>query len=99
MRRALTEAAKQGNNVKIVANQIMCNLSNSRELQRTLQVCSENSITVIAYLPIGQGLLCDELTDDKAQKTRLLRMTKITISAYSPITTAAALNAGLEELD
>ena len=82
VRRALTEAAKQGNVVKIVANQIMCNLvvSNSQELQRTLQVCSENSITVIAYSPIGQGLLCDELTDDKAQKTRLLRMTKITIS-------------------
>jgi aryl-alcohol dehydrogenase-like predicted oxidoreductase len=79
--RAVAEAKRLGN-VPVVANQIMCNLLviNSRELQRTLAVCQEHGITVIAYSPVGQGLLCDGLTREKAAATRLMRITGVTHS-------------------
>jgi aryl-alcohol dehydrogenase-like predicted oxidoreductase len=72
--------AKLLGNVTIVANQIMCNLLviNSPELQRTLAVCREHNITVVAFSPVGQGLLCDGLTAEKAAGIRLMRITGVT---------------------
>lgn len=76
VQRAVVEAKKLGN-VKIAANQLMCNLmvAASHELQETIRVCRENGIKIIAYSPLGQGLLCDGLTEKKANSTRLLTMT------------------------
>lgn len=60
VRRAVAEAKKCGN-VPIVANQLMFNLmvAGSPKVQETLTVCKEHNITIIAYSPLGQGLLCD----------------------------------------
>ncbi|KAI9002082.1 aldo/keto reductase [Hyaloraphidium curvatum] len=77
--RAVAEAKRLGN-VRIAANQLMCNLlvSNSPELKETIRVCREHGIAVVAYSPLGQGLLCDGLTEEKAANTRLLTMTGLT---------------------
>jgi aryl-alcohol dehydrogenase-like predicted oxidoreductase len=76
--RAVAEAKKH--NLPIVANQIMFNLlvAKSPEVVETLRVCEEHGIRVIAYAPVGQGLLCDGLTAEKAKGIRLLRMTGLT---------------------
>jgi aryl-alcohol dehydrogenase-like predicted oxidoreductase len=79
VRRAVAEARRLGN-VPIVANQIMFNLmvSKSKEVQETFAACKEHGIHIVAYSPLGQGLLCDGLTAGKAKNTRLLRMTGLT---------------------
>ncbi len=71
----MNEAKKCG--VPVTANQLMCNLlvSNSPELKETFRMCKENGIRIIAYSPLGQGLLCDGLSEEKAKNTRLLMMT------------------------
>jgi aryl-alcohol dehydrogenase-like predicted oxidoreductase len=83
--RAVKEAKKSG--VPIVANQLMCNLlvSNSPELKETIRACRENGIRIIAYSPLGQGLLCDGLSEEKAKSTRLLMMTGLGYPDLSPL--------------
>ena len=77
VRRACAEAQKHG--LRIAANQIMFNLLcfQSPELQETLRACRENQVQIIAYAPIGQGLLTEALTDEKFSKIRLARMTRL----------------------
>ena len=76
--RACREASRVG--VPVTANQLMMNLMvwRSPELQRTLAACREHNLTVIAYAPLGQGLLADALTPDKCKNIRLSRMTGVT---------------------
>ena len=77
VRRACAEAQKHG--LRIAANQIMFNLLcfQSPELQETLRACQENHVQIIAYAPIGQGLLTQALTDEKFSRIRLAKMTRI----------------------
>lgn len=83
--RAVAEAKKY--NLPIVANQIMFNLlvAKSPEVQETLRVCNEHGIRVVAYAPVGQGLLCDALTEEKARGIRLLRMTRLTYGGIASL--------------
>ncbi|CAE7230134.1 unnamed protein product [Symbiodinium sp. CCMP2456] len=77
VRRACAEAQKHG--LRIAANQIMFNLLcfQSPELQETLRACQENHVQIIAYAPIGQGLLTQALTDEKFSRIRLAKMTRL----------------------
>lgn len=77
VRRACAAAQKHGK--RIVANQVMFNLLsfNSSELQDTLRTCDELGVKIIAYSPIGQGLLTKDLSKDIFSKTRFARMTRL----------------------
>jgi pyridoxine 4-dehydrogenase len=79
--RAVLEAKKH--NIPIVANQIMFNLlvAKSPEVLETMRVCADFGIRIIAYAPVGQGLLCDNLSQEKAKGIRLLRMTGLRYDA------------------
>ncbi|CAJ1394931.1 unnamed protein product [Effrenium voratum] len=75
VQRACAEAEKHG--CRIAANQIMFNLLcfNSPELQATAKVCKEKNVRIIAFGTVGQGLLVDNLTEEKFGKIRLAKMT------------------------
>ena len=88
VRRACAEAKKHG--LGIAANQIMFNLLcfQSPELQATVQACRENNVKIIAYAPIGQGLLTQALTDEKFSKIRLAKMTRLGIDELQELRAA-----------
>jgi aryl-alcohol dehydrogenase-like predicted oxidoreductase len=69
--RAHAEACKHGK--RIVANQILFNLLdyNSEELRITDDTCRKLGIRIVAYSPIGQGLLTENLTEEKFKGIRL----------------------------
>ncbi len=75
--RAHTVAAEVG--VPIIANQIMFNLLvySARSLQATVDECRTRGIAVIGYGPVGQGLLTDGLTAERADRIRLARLAGI----------------------
>jgi aryl-alcohol dehydrogenase-like predicted oxidoreductase len=77
---AVDEAKKSG--VPIVANQILFNLlvSNSPAVRETLEACRFHGITVVAYSPLGQGLLADKLDEKKAAEIRMSRVTNLRFS-------------------
>ena len=85
VRRAAVVAGAAG--VPIAANQIMFNLLdyNSPALRACVTACRELGITVVAYAPLGQGLLCDNLTDDKFAKVRLRQMTGVKRGDLEPL--------------
>eukprot|EP00980_Cylindrotheca_fusiformis_P000488 scaffold120_cov59-Cylindrotheca_fusiformis.AAC.4 len=76
-RRAHAVATKNGKT--IACNQIMLNLLvwKSAKHQETVRTCHELGIQIAAYSPIGQGLLTDNLTPDKFQTIRAVKMTGV----------------------
>lgn len=75
--RAHNVAAEEG--VTIAANQIMFNpiVSGARSLQATVQACRERDIAVVGFATVGQGLLADGLTPERAARARLSRIAGI----------------------
>ena len=71
-------AAKR-NGKRIECNQIMLNLLvwNSANHQETVRVCHELGIQIVAYSPIGQGLLTNSLTEAKFEGIRAVKMTGV----------------------
>jgi aryl-alcohol dehydrogenase-like predicted oxidoreductase len=88
--RAARAAAARGRS--IAANQIMFSLLDysSPRLQATVDTCRKHGITVVAYSPIGQGLLTDGLTPEKLSTIRAARMTRVKFDDLTPIRTALA---------
>lgn len=72
-------AAARAAGIPIIANQIMFNLLvyNARSLTATVDACRERGIAVIGYGPVGQGLLTDGLTPERAARIRLARLAGI----------------------
>jgi pyridoxine 4-dehydrogenase len=77
VRRADTVAKQNGK--RIECNQIMLNLLvwKSAKHRETVQVCHDLGIQIVAYSPIGQGLLTDGLTEEKFQGIRAVKMTGV----------------------
>lgn len=75
VRRAQAEALKHGR--RIAANQVMFNLLcfNSPELQEMWKTCQELDVKIVAFGTVGQGMLTDNLTNEKFAKIRLAKMT------------------------
>jgi len=73
--RAQAVATRRG--YSIAANQVMFGLLNYKNetLSKTIQTCRELGITVVAFSPIGQGLLTDKLETSKVKENRVARMT------------------------
>jgi aryl-alcohol dehydrogenase-like predicted oxidoreductase len=65
VRRAHRAGEKHG--VPVIVNQVMYNLLDykSAELREMESTCRELGVTIVAYSPIGQGLLTDGLTPQK----------------------------------
>lgn len=86
-RRASAVANRNGK--RIECNQIMLNLLvwNSERHRETVQTCKELGIQIVAYSPIGQGLLTDGLTEEKYQGIRAVKMTGVKYSELSPLRT------------
>jgi pyridoxine 4-dehydrogenase len=75
--RAAALAKKNGK--KIACNQIMLNLLvwGSAKHQDTVRTCRDLGIQIVAYSPIGQGLLTDSLTEEKFAGIRAVKMTGV----------------------
>ncbi|KAL3909398.1 MAG: hypothetical protein SGILL_008102 [Bacillariaceae sp.] len=84
-RRAEAVANKNGKHV--CCNQIMLNLLvwQSEKHQETVQTCHELGIQIAAYSPIGQGLLTDNLTQNKFRNIRAVKMTGVTYPELLPL--------------
>eukprot|EP00401_Gymnodinium_catenatum_P068297 CAMPEP_0117529072 /NCGR_PEP_ID=MMETSP0784-20121206/37644_1 /TAXON_ID=39447 /ORGANISM="" /LENGTH=361 /DNA_ID=CAMNT_0005325383 /DNA_START=50 /DNA_END=1136 /DNA_ORIENTATION=+ len=77
IRRAHAAATRRG--YSIAANQIMFGLLNyqSLQLRETVRACKELGITIVAYSPIGQGLLTDKFSEDTFKENRVAIMTGV----------------------
>jgi pyridoxine 4-dehydrogenase len=73
--------------VPVIVNQVMYNLLdyNSAELREMERACTDLGITIIAYSPIGQGLLTDGLTPQRFERNRPARMTGLTWDSLSEL--------------
>jgi pyridoxine 4-dehydrogenase len=60
----------------------------SAELQKTVETCRELNVTVIAYSPIGQGLLTDKLTQESFKSNRPARMLRLSWDQLTPLRSA-----------
>jgi aryl-alcohol dehydrogenase-like predicted oxidoreductase len=85
VRRACREAERHGQH--IACNQIMFNLLcyGSPALQETEAVCRELGVAIIAYSPIGQGLLTRDLTQAKFDSIRVAKMAGISMNDLQPL--------------
>ncbi|KNC74926.1 hypothetical protein SARC_12539, partial [Sphaeroforma arctica JP610] len=85
VRRAHAAGRKYG--VPVVVNQVMYNLLdyNSTELREMEKACNDLDVKIIAYSPIGQGLLTDSLTPEKLVKNRPAKMTGLTWDKLQPL--------------
>lgn len=72
-------AVAQRNGKTIACNQIMLNLLvwQSAKHRETVATCHELGIQIAAYSPIGQGLLTDDLTPEKFETIRAVKMTGV----------------------
>jgi len=77
VQRAIVAGRKYG--VTISCNQVMFNLLDyhSPALQETVHACNDLGVSIIAYSPIGQGLLADGLTEESFASNRPAKMTGI----------------------
>ncbi len=80
-------AVARQNGKRIACNQIMLNLLvwNSAKHQETVTTCRELGIQIIAYSPIGQGLLTDSLTEEKFAGIRAVKMTGVKHAELQPL--------------
>lgn len=85
VRRAETVAKRNG--LHIACNQIMLNLLvwSSAQHQETVRTCQELGIAIVAYSPIGQGLLTDSLTPSKFEAIRAVKMTGVKYDELLPL--------------
>lgn len=85
MRRACAEAKRHGQT--IACNQIMFNLLcyGSPALRETEAACRELGVTIIAYSPIGQGLLTQDLTKEKFRTIRVAKMAGVGLQDLQPL--------------
>ena len=90
VRRAHRAGALHG--VPVVVNQVMYSLLdyNSAALREMERACRELGVTIVAYSPIGQGLLSDGLTAGKLAANRPARMTGLTWDRLAPLRAALA---------
>lgn len=77
VRRAVAAGNKYG--IRVVCNQVHYSLLDyqSPALQEMQAVCEELDVHIIGFTPIGQGLLCDNLTDEKFEKNLARRMLRV----------------------
>lgn len=77
VRRAVRAGKKYG--VEIVCNQVHFSLLDykSDSLQEMQKVCDELNVTIVGFSPIGQGLLTDNLTDEKMAANRPAKMLRL----------------------
>lgn len=75
------------NGKRIACNQIMLNLLvwQSAKHRDTVKTCQELGIQVVAYSPIGQGLLTDNLTVEKFSTIRAVKMTGVKYPELYPL--------------
>jgi len=78
--RAHVVASRRGH--AIAANQVMFGLLNYKNvrLQETLRVCHELGIAIVAFSPIGQGLLTDRFSSDGFSSNRVAKMTGVRLN-------------------
>jgi pyridoxine 4-dehydrogenase len=57
----------------------------SEKHQETVRTCHELGIQIAAYSPIGQGLLTDDLTEQKFRTIRAVKMTGVTYPELLPL--------------
>jgi len=88
VRRACAAAERHGQS--IACNQIMYNLlcHGSPSLRETERACRDLGVTIIAYSPIGQGLLTEGLTPEKFGRIRLARMSGVSLEQLQPLRSA-----------
>lgn len=90
-------AVAQKHGIRVVANQIMFNLlvSDARSVKEVVQTCDELGIAVVGYGALGQGLLSDGLTRNKARANRFARLTGLSFDELSELrATIAEIAAG-----
>ncbi|KAA8497166.1 Pyridoxal reductase, chloroplastic [Porphyridium purpureum] len=87
VRRAVAAGKHFG--VPISCNQIMFSLLDYRSvsLQATVRACKELDVTVVAYSPIGQGLLTDKMSAERFESNRPAKMTGLTWEQLSALRT------------
>ncbi|KAL7560016.1 hypothetical protein ACA910_013508 [Epithemia clementina (nom. ined.)] len=88
VRRAVTAGRLHG--VDIVCNQVHYSLLdyNSKALQEMEKACRELDVVIVGFSPIGQGLLTDNLTDEKWKKNKLTRILRLQRSDIEPLRNA-----------
>jgi aryl-alcohol dehydrogenase-like predicted oxidoreductase len=81
------DAVARRNGRRIACNQIMVNMLvwNSSKLQDTIQTCQELGVQIVAYSPIGQGLLTEGLTREKFKTIRATRITGVKFDQLQPL--------------
>ena len=86
-RRAFEAGQKFG--VPVIINQVHFSLLdyNSNALQEMVSVCQKSGITITAYLPIGQGLLTDGLSEDTFSSNKPARMFQLKYDDIQPLRT------------
>ena len=77
VRRAVAAGKKYG--VPVVCNQVHYSLLdyNSQSLQEMQKVCQELNVTIVGFSPIGQGLLTENLTDEKWATNKPAKMLRL----------------------
>ena len=75
--------------VPVIVNQVHYSLLdyNSKALQGMVLVCKECGITIVAYSPIGQGLLTDGLNEESYSKNKPARMFRLKYDDIQPLRT------------
>lgn len=75
--------------VPVVLNQVHYSLLdyNSSALLQMEAVCKELNVKIIAYSPIGQGLLTDKLVRDKFHQNRITKMLRLQWDDLVPLRT------------
>jgi pyridoxine 4-dehydrogenase len=78
VRRAVNAGKRYG--VPVVCNQVHYSLLdfNSKALQEMEKVCRELDVKIIAFSPIGQGLLTDGMTAEKWETNKPAKMLRLT---------------------
>lgn len=77
VRRAVQAGEKYG--IPVVCNQVHFSLLDykSASLQEMQKVCNELHVTIVGFSPIGQGLLTDNLTEEKWQSNKPAKMLRL----------------------
>ena len=88
VRRAVAAGEKFG--VEVVVNQVHYSLLdfNSPSLQEMQRTCEELNVSIIAYNTLGQGLLTDNLTEEKFKGNIPAKMMHIGYADLLPLRTA-----------
>ena len=85
VRRAVAAGKKYG--VPVVCNQVHYSLLdyNSQALQEMEQACRELNVVIVAFSPIGQGLLTENLTNEKYRANKPAKMLRLKWDDVQPL--------------